>query len=59
MKSASHKHGTVTTEAEGHKIETGFGKDDSDIGGGERFPKMKGGPRDLSHTLSGSSSSKN
>lgn len=59
MKTAKHKHGTVTQDADGHKIETGFGKDDSDIGGGERYPEFKGGPRDLSHSLSGSKSSKN
>lgn len=54
-----HKHGTVSQDAKGHKIETGFGKDDSDIGGGERYPDFKGGPRNLSHTLSGGSTSEN
>ena len=52
--SPRHKHGVVTHDAKGHKIETPFGKDDSDVGGGERYPeRMKGGTRDLGHSIIG------
>lgn len=55
---SSYNHGTVRSGGGVTKIEQAFGKDSSDYVGSannERGKKMAGGPKDISHSLSGAS----